>query len=128
MFWLLASIRPVHYLIGLAIVAGVAGGFYARKVLVEHGYKKGIEKARHSFADCIEKAVSPHDYQLCYDEVKNKEKQNRLVEAMNGNKPCVIKWHIDVIRPVALSAYHITARCTENRKEHGQVCYNEEEK
>ena len=70
MFWLLASLRPVHYLIGLAIVASVAGGFYVSKLFHEHSYKAGIDKARDGFAECIEQAISPEDYQLCYKEVE----------------------------------------------------------
>ena len=53
------------------------------------------------------------------------EKQKRLVTAIRGDKPCIIKWHPDSIIPIEMDSDHITIEWAKNRKQHGQVIYKE---
>ena len=51
------------------------------------------------------------------------KKRKKLIAAINGVRPCVIKWHPNIVMPVALDAYHITVHWAKNKKEHGTVIY-----
>lgn len=64
------KIRALWLSLAFFITFATAVGFYARKRIKESQYKHHIKKSKNEWVLCVERAISPSDYQLCYEKIK----------------------------------------------------------
>ena len=58
----------IQILIALGVISATAGGFYLHKKYKEAQYKHEIEYKQDIYTLCVNKAVTPEDYQNCWQE------------------------------------------------------------